>query len=399
MPAKKKASERVDKRYKTKMVIPGLDKPVWITAKTKKELEEKKRQLREELITGVKNTDRPFAQIIVEWFETDKAPSIRTPSTMRNWRSAINSHVLPKIDPRKMCRAVRYKDIMDVINAVAGMNDSTQLLVKSTLVNSCRYAVREGYMLRDPSVGTPLIRAKPHKKKDAFTDAQTDRLLECAATEKYGLIIYLLYYTGMRKGEVLGLQWGDIDWRTNMIHVQRDIDAVVSTGHAVVGELKTACADRYVPMPSALADILDPLVGDPDAYIINKNGEALTSNGYEYIWRSMMIRAGFAEVKTAYYDKKKKADAEGRYIRPPQPTNDYHIYITAHWFRHNYITACVLAGIAPEVTMRIVGHASYATTIDVYTHINRQQTQKAAVTLSGVLKNSRVDRKLTPVAL
>lgn len=398
MPARKKASERVDKRYKTKMVIPGQDKPVWITGKTKKEVEEKKRKLRQELIEGIHESDMPFVQVVMEWFQTEKAPTIRTPSTLRNWRTAINAHVIPAIDPRKLCRAVRYKDIMDILNRVSGMNDSTQILVKSTLVHACQYAVREGFMLRDPSVGIPLIRAKPHKKKDAFTDEQTDRLLECAANEQYGLIIYLLYYTGMRKGEVLGLQWGDIDWRTNMIHVQRDIDAVIP-GKASAGELKTSCADRFVPMPSTLAEILSPLDGEPGAYIINKNGYPLNANEYEYAWRSMMIRAGFAEIKPAYYEKKRKADAAGKYIRPPQPTSDYTISITAHWFRHNYITACVIAGITPEVTMRIVGHASYATTIDVYTHINRQQTQKAAVTLSGVLKTSKVDRKLTPVAL
>lgn len=398
MAEKKKMSQKVDKRYKTKITIPGAEKPVWITAKTKKELEEKKTRVREELITGIRSTDRPFAQVVIEWFQTDKAPTIRTPSTMRNWRTALNAHVIPAIDIRKMCRAVRYKDIMDVINSVSDLNDSTQILVKSALVNACRYAVREGYMLRDPSVGLPLVRAKPHKKKDAFTDAQTDRLLQAAAAEPFGLIIYLLYYTGIRKGEALGLQWGDIDWRLHMIHIQRDIDAAIS-GKASPGELKTFCSNRWVPIPAALEEILRPLAGDDSAYIINKDGQPLTANNYEYAWRCMMIRAGFAEVKPSYYDKKRKADAAGKYIRPPQPMTDYTIHITAHWFRHNYITACVLAGIAPEVTMRIVGHASYATTIDVYTHINRQQTQKAAVTLSGVLRSASVDKKLTPLAI
>ena len=43
-------------------------------------------------------------------------------------------------------------------------------------------------------------------------------------THPDGLYLAVLYYTGMRPGEVRGLQWGDIDWDANLIHVQRDVD-------------------------------------------------------------------------------------------------------------------------------------------------------------------------------
>lgn len=169
MPAKKRAADRVDKRYKTKMVIPGQEKPVWITGKTKKELEDKKRKLRQDLIEGTVAHDRPFVELLVEWFNTEKRPKIKSESTLKNWQNAINLHILPHIDHRKLCKAVRYADLKQVMNLLEGKNETTIGLVHSALVHTCHYAVREGLILRDPSLDLGKATPKERDFKDAFT--------------------------------------------------------------------------------------------------------------------------------------------------------------------------------------------------------------------------------------
>lgn len=397
MPAKKKASERVDKRYKTKMVIPGQDKPVWITGKTKKELEDKKRQLRQQLIEGTHMDDRPFAEIVCEWFDTDKRPTIKTVSTLKNWQNAINVHVLPYLDHRQLCRAVRYRDLVKCLEHLRGRNATTISLAHAALVHACHYAVREGLMIRDPSLDLPMPESGAPSIKDAFTDEQTARIFATAASQPFGIMLYLLYYTGLRRGEMLGLQWGDVDFKAKMIHVQRDLDynADKSSG-IVIGDLKTTAADRFVPMPAELERILTPLRGLPHVHIVNIDGRPLSCNDYFYQWGKLMIAAGYAHPKASYLQRAAAAEAEGKHYHAPNPRCDYDFDITAHYFRHNYITACVFAGVAPEVTMRIVGHADYQTTVNIYTHIKAEQTRKAAVQLTGVLRDfDKVDIKLT----
>ena len=59
-----------------------------------------------------------------------------------------------------------------------------------------------------------------------------------------GLFLAVLYYLGLRRGEALGLKWGDFDFDEDQVHIQRDLDYTCST--AQDGSLKTEAADRYV---------------------------------------------------------------------------------------------------------------------------------------------------------
>ena len=178
------------------------------------------------------------------------------------------------------------------------------------------------------------------------------------------------------------------------MHVQRDVD--YNAGHtteAVIGDVKNPQSVRWVPLPDDLVAILRPLRGLPDIPIVNVQGHHLTYNEFCYRWGRIMVRAGFGTIKPEYFDRVEKLRKEGKKVHGPNPKSDYTFAITPHYFRHNYITACVLAGIQPEITMRIVGHADYNTTINIYTHVKTQHNLNAAVNLTGVLQ--KVDNKLT----
>lgn len=66
---------------------------------------------------------------------------------------------------------------------------------------------------------------------------------------------------GLRPGEARGLQWGDIDWKKNTVHIQRDVDY---KDGGKVGDVKTQKSNRTVPLPEALRAILGPYRGMPD---------------------------------------------------------------------------------------------------------------------------------------
>ena len=90
-----------------------------------------------------------------------------------------------------------------------------------------------------------------------------------------GLILAVLYYLGLRRGEALGLKWGGFDFQEDQVHIERDIDFSGST--AQEGELKTEAADRFVPIPPELKEMLLKQKGWPDEYVFhNEKGLPLS---------------------------------------------------------------------------------------------------------------------------
>ena len=81
-------------------------------------------------------------------------------------------------------------------------------------------------------------------------------MLETIRTHPEGLFLAILYYLGVRRGEALGLKWGDFDFAADQVHILRDIDFTGSTSSE--GTLKTAAADRFIPVPAVLKEMLLP---------------------------------------------------------------------------------------------------------------------------------------------
>lgn len=152
MPERKKMSEKTDKRYRAKVTVPGIDKPVYISAKTRRELEQKKKDVLDEYVHGVKVQDKPFVDMIIEWFTVVKKPKIKRNSTLNSWRSTINCHVLPCFSDRKLTSAVTRQDLQACLDKLAGFSASIITAAYSALKQTCQYAIAEGIILRDPSI-------------------------------------------------------------------------------------------------------------------------------------------------------------------------------------------------------------------------------------------------------
>lgn len=145
-------------------------------------------------------------------------------------------------------------EIQVFINSFQGSSKSQINIAVGILKNIFKNAYADGIIERDPTVS--MIRPKPKKKNErrALTPWEGEQVVRVIGTQEHGMFLAVLYYLGLRRGEALGLKWGDIDFEENRVHVQRDIDYVGST--AQDGALKTAAADRFVPIPEELQPLL-----------------------------------------------------------------------------------------------------------------------------------------------
>ena len=368
-------------------------KPIikYVTANSQRELENAKAAIREHYVYGEPlPADKPFYEYAEEWYRLKKLPFI-SDSCRASYKSCFINHILPEFGLQNL-KAIGAPQIQAFVNGFAGKSKSQITLVMGILKKIVASAYAEGFIERDPTVA--LIRPKAQKQNERrpLTADETKRILKTMRTHPEGLLLAVLYYLGVRRGEALGLKWSDFDCDSDQVHIQRDIDYNASTARE--DTLKTSAADRYIPVPQELKQMLlrrrdmerqeaqtngsGHLVprrsGQNDYVFHDQNGRPLPQATFQRIWCRLMENAGCAEA------------------RPFEPTgnNIWDIrkqvkpLLTPHFFRHNYVTLLYEAGVDPLIAMKIVGHTDYQTTANIYTHVRDEMLKKATVNLGEV---------------
>lgn len=387
--AKKQSSGLYRTKVKIGVDASGKDIVKYISGKTKKELEEERQRVIAHYIDGTGLADdRLFGEYAVEWFHVRKEPFIEL-STCNDYRSIINKHLLPQFGLRNL-RAIKPIELQSYLNTFAGQSSTQITMIASTLDNIFSCAVQDRLIYKNPAEGLQKPEAKKAKEKRALTDDERGRVQALFDTHRHGLYLATMYYTGMRPGEVRGLKWGDFDWDAGLIHVQRDIDYAAGGKE---GRLKTAAAERYIPIADELRALLLKQRNMPDMYVFQGvGGKPLAASSATRIWLELMRDCDLVvpverdehgkRIEKAYYSE---GDIRGQY-RP---------VITPHAMRHNFITMCWEQGLDILITMKLVGHSDYQTTRNIYTHLSQKHLDQAKKDLEMMFaKNKKVARKL-----
>lgn len=314
--------------YRTHIRI-GIDangKPIekWLSARTRTELEEKKKAVRSGYVAGYAPQSIPlFGTAVTEWYKTSKEPYIST-GRKGIYRCVINNYLFPVLAERKLS-SIRRTELQEILNGMTGLSASLPVTALTVLRDVFRQAVADGYIQRDITIGLAMPKCSPTKEKRALTSEERQKV-EQLSTDRPWLAI--LYYTGCRGGEMRALRWSDIDLKSRIIHIRRSLDTAGKT----YTEGKTKSAKRDVPIPDQLADILRHTVGIPTMPI---TGEVWSAYRLEHYFNSLQI-----------------ADD-----------------LTVHYLRHNFITMCWESGLDAVITSKIVGHSNPQITLNIYTHL------------------------------
>lgn len=347
MPKKQKSG-----LYRTKVKIGvdanGKDVFKWISAKTKRELEDRRRAVVEIYIEGRQpQQDVLFGVYAKQWFDTRVVGHLAK-ETAGDYRTIINKWFMPALGEMNL-RAISAKDIQALVNSFPQTSARTIENRMAVIRGIFASAMADKLISFNPTLGVTLpISRKPNKRR-ALTEAETDVILGLIAPTKIGMFIAILYYLGVRRAEAAALQWGDIDWHKRIVHIRGT---------------KTNAADRFAPMPDALYEFLFPLRQLPSTYIIHHDDNAqlpYSQNALGKLFAKAMSDAGIQE-------------------------------ITPHYLRHNYITMAWRNGVDVMVVSKIVGHANPATTQSIYTDLTNADIESKASAINAMFEREVAEK-------
>lgn len=353
-----------DGYYHSKVTPAKGVKPVYFRARTLREFNEQRQRIIEEYRTGRQGRNMTFLDLAQEYWTVVKAPGLR-PSSASVIHGAFNAHVLRHFSPSILARAIRYKDLQQCVDAMQGMAASTVSRVIGLLQGICRYGVAEGAMDADYSTALRYPQVAKASPRLALTSDQAAALRASYAPDPVHIALALQYYCGLRIGEALGLQWGDLDFKSRRLHVLRQFNK----GTRKISDPKTDNSVRWVDMPDELIRLLNPLRTLPAFFVATGTAVPLTYGGFNYQYTKLLYSLGFARLNDIAAEAEKKAQKAGKAFRPYYNPNYYDCDFTPHTLRHNYATACFRAGIDPVMAMALLGHKSYDTTVSIYTDI------------------------------
>ena len=165
--------------------------------------------------------------------------------------------------------------------------------------------------------------------------------------------------TGLRRGEICGLKWQDIDFEENKLHVNRSV-SVKRGGGLNIGETKTETGVRCIQLPPSVAELLK-----------NRKQTAIT----EWVFPAFLNPEQPIHPQAAY--RKLKVILKNAELP----------LIRFHDLRHTFATHATQGGVDPKTLAGILGHTNASFTLDTYTHVTRDMQKSASAIVGNMMKN------------
>jgi len=247
---------------------------------TKKEAEEEKRIKEASVINGTHVLDDRMKckEFFIHWLENAMRPNI-TYNTYNSYKNVIYNYVIPELGERRVCTLTRTI-LMDLLEIIYKKFQSTAKMARTVLSTAMTYAYDENHISHNPGAGL-LLPGKVAKKFDLVTLTQDEiiRLIVASYDDSSIFMEVLLAVTmGLRKCELSGLKYCDIDLTNRIMHVSRALGRVledpddpdpdyddddefesVTVNQPAFGnltkqekQLKTKNSNRYLPVPERL---------------------------------------------------------------------------------------------------------------------------------------------------
>ena len=275
------------------------------------------------------------------------------PNTFVKYRKNLKEYILPCLGEMAL-QDIRVEDVQAMMDRFSHLAQKTIKGALAVLSQIMKYAVDDDLIKKNPCLSHDL--EIPSDRKTEREALPIDQYKEILAN-LYKLnkndrrFMGLLMYTGMRRGEALGLRWEDIDLEKNVLTIQRNVTHP-QQNTPVVTTPKTKAGRRSIPIDPNLLEMLKPM--GTEGYILTGK-DPMTLTGH----RNMMKRIN--------------------------QTIDLH-GATAHVLRHSYLTYAVGETTDYKTVQGISGHADIGTLLNRYAHPQENKVRALSNSMHNILK-------------
>ncbi len=292
-----------------------------------------------------------------DYFIEIKKKTVR-PNTVRNYTERYERNIKPVIG-KMLLSDIKPLHCQKIFLNMAdeGYRTSTLYQTRIALFNMLELAKENDVLRYNPckkSVKSDM--GKPSDKKEALTLEVQRKFLEGAIGQSYENQFRFILQTGLRTGELVGLEWRHIDFKNRVLTIEQSMEYRYKVGEWRLGPTKSLAGNRTIPLTDEAIRIL---MAQEEK---NKKIKEISDEWKDFVFLS---RKG-EPVKNSTYDTAlfKICDKVGieRF--------------SMHVLRHTFATRCIEAGMKPKTLQKLLGHSSIQITMNLYVHVTEDEKKK-----------------------
>lgn len=340
----------------------------------KKELNRQSVMFEESCANGSFNSSKPFCQLAEEWLEQEQALKLKPSSLGRLKRIApriynsIGDIRIDKLSAREIQQFISY-----LSKGIDGKNRFKPLSSKTVknylwfISGACNYGIRMDMMSENPCKRVIVPRQEPHEKQ-IYTQDDVCAILDKLDDEDitYKAFFYLASYSGLRRGELLGLKWDNIDLEQGIVNVNKSLIHTSEIG-TVLSSTKTDKSTRFIRISNEVVNVLREL----------KKSQEQKEKELGNKW----IKSG--SVFTNCFGDTMGYNTPYNWFEHFCHKNDFP-FLGIHAFRHFVASWLIYQGVDIQSVSGTLGHSSSTTTLSIYSHT----IQAAQARVSDVMNSA-----------
>ena len=355
---------------------PGTGKQIQrsITGKTQKEVAQKLKAATASIDQGTYTA--PSKMTVGDWLDiwsSDYLGGVK-PYTLRSYTNQIRNHIKPALGAVKL-EALDAHTIQAFYNGLGvghegrpGLSPASVKTVHGVLHQALKQAMINGYIRFNPAEACKLPRIE-RKEIVPLNEKQSTAFLNAVKGHPFEMLYTLDLFTGMRRGEILGLTWDCVDFKKGTIRIEKQLQREKKKGGVYIfAPLKNDRTRMITPAPFVMK-LLKAHRGKQTEQRL-KAGELWEDSGLVF------------------------SDGMGHHLNGETVYKNFKRIVAdlgipsarLHDLRHTYAVASIRSGDDVKTIQQNLGHATAAFTLDVYCHVTEEMKKASAARMETYIK-------------
>jgi len=324
------------------------------------------------------------------WLKEYKKDNIR-PTTYSSYEYIVRVHIKPNLG-KAYLKELKPEQVQRFYNErkASGLSSRTVRYIHTVLHEALEQAVKNNLIVRNVCKSTTLPKQEKREMRVLSVEEQ-NRFMDALSANKMGIAFKLFLASGMRRGELLGLNWKNVDLKEGVIRVTRslsrtkvnfDNESKENKTAILIQKPKTKKGERTIPLfSSIISDLKEHKAAEKEKFI---------NLGWDDI-----------KIKQHFKDGLVFTNELGGHIEPRNLTRKFYSLVKAagipkanlHSLRHSFATRLLEMGVSPKVVQEILGHSTITLTLDTYSHVMPELKKDAVDKLGGLFENKPANAK------